>query len=72
MRFRGAITDMFLQLCTVLTYSCSAMGEVVGSNRLFFVSMIMWPIFIYILHVFCYFTVYFISTSGTPSQTLVC
>ncbi len=53
----NAFVDKFLirllQLCTVLTRSHFAMGDVIESNRLFFtVSMIMWPILIYNLHTF--------------------
>ena len=39
---------------------------------IFTVPMIMWPILIYNLHAFAILLYIFISTSGTPSQTIVC
>ena len=63
-----------LQLCTVLTHGRFAMGNVLQSKRFYFftVSMIMWPILIYNLRAFAILLYVFISTSGTPSQTIVC
>jgi hypothetical protein len=39
---------------------------------IFTVPMIMWPILIYNLHAFAILLYIFISTSGTPSQTIAC